>query len=67
MKQHRRLRLFPPQLRLELQLPSGLSETLSSDTQVAAAPPDRAGAIVLGAEAVVAAVAVVDVAAAVAE
>ena len=60
-----RLRLCPPQLHLELQLPSGLSETLSSATQVAAAPADRVGAAVWGAEAVVAVVAVVDVAVAV--
>ena len=63
MKQRRRLRLFPPQLRPELQLPSELSETQSSDTQVAAAPPDHVRVVAWGAAAVVAVVAVVDAAA----
>ncbi len=55
MKRRRRLRLFPPQLCPELQLLSGLSETLSSDMQVAAPLPAPAEAAVWGAEAVVAA------------
>ena len=54
MKRRRRLHLFPPQLRPELQLSSERSETRSSDTQVAA-PLSEA---VWGAEAVVAVVAV---------
>ena len=67
MKQHRRLRLFLPQLRPELQLPSELSETWSGDTQVAAPLPAPVVAVVVAVVAVVdvAAVAVVDVAAAV--
>ena len=67
MKRSRRLRPFPPQLRQELQLLSDLSETRSSDTQVAAPLMALVGAAVRGAEAVVAVVAVVDVAAAVVE
>ena len=62
MNRRRRLRLFPPQLRPELQLPSGLLETLSSATQVAAPLPAPVEAAAWG----VAVVAVVDVAAAVA-
>ena len=65
MKWRRRLRLFPPQLRLELRLPSGLSETRSSDMQVVVPLPAPVGVAVWGAEAVVAvdAEAVVDAAA----
>ena len=66
MNRRRRLRLFPPQLRQELQLPLELSETRSSDTQAAAPLPAPVRAVVWGAEAVVAAVAAVDVAEAVA-
>ncbi len=63
MKRRRRLRRFPPQLRPELQLPSELSETLSSDTQVVAAPPDPVRVVVWVVAVVAVVVAVVDAAA----